>query len=62
MGMIIGTSLQTVVLCFIIWKTNWSDEVTTKEIKTKPLLFFLKPVVAAAMLSVLYIYIYINIT
>lgn len=40
MGMIIGTSLQTVVLCFIIWKTNWNDEVTTKETKTKPLLFF----------------------
>nr|GMC89523.1 protein DETOXIFICATION 34 [Ipomoea batatas] len=27
MGMIVGTSLQTIVLCIIVWKTNWDDEV-----------------------------------
>ncbi|KAL3517185.1 hypothetical protein ACH5RR_024087 [Cinchona calisaya] len=27
MGMIFGTFLQTLVLCFIVWKTNWNDEV-----------------------------------
>ncbi|XP_019176200.1 PREDICTED: protein DETOXIFICATION 34 [Ipomoea nil] len=27
MGMIVGTSLQTIVLCIIVWKTNWDEEV-----------------------------------
>ncbi|CAI9101848.1 OLC1v1039270C1 [Oldenlandia corymbosa var. corymbosa] len=27
MGMIFGTFLQTLILCYIVWKTNWNDEV-----------------------------------
>lgn len=27
MGMIVGTSLQTIILCIIVWKTNWEEEV-----------------------------------
>ncbi|XP_027158699.1 protein DETOXIFICATION 35 [Coffea eugenioides] len=27
MGMIFGTFLQTLVLCFVVWKTDWNEEV-----------------------------------